>query len=54
MPMYYMITLDSHEYIGPFNTQEQAHEYAMLNERWSYQLVQSLPQHAVALLRNPN
>ena len=44
MPVY-MITLDSHEYIGPFDNHDQAHGYAKLTRRGSYQLVTKLPAY---------
>jgi hypothetical protein len=45
----YMITLDSHEYIGPFGCHDQAHGYAKLTSRGSYQLVTKLPLHVCSM-----
>ncbi len=34
----YLITLDAHEYFGPFSTKEQAHYWAYKTGRTSYML----------------
>jgi hypothetical protein len=36
--MWFIWTLDSHELLGPFTTQNRAHLYALKNSRTSYQL----------------
>jgi len=43
--MTYLITLDSHEYFGPFLTAEDAHYWAKSTHRTSYQLVPMLPSY---------
>jgi hypothetical protein len=53
MPMIYMITLDAHEYIGPFLSEAVAHVFAEQTQRSSYQLVRELPAYAKEYLQRP-
>jgi len=50
----YLITLDSHEYFGPFLTAEDAHYWAKATQRTSYQLVSVLPSYAKDQVRQPH
>jgi len=49
----YLITLDSHEYYGPFLNPEDAHTFARITHRSSYQLVPTLPAYAMAQVQQP-
>lgn len=42
----YIWTLDSHDYIGPFGRDNEAHKYAKENGYTSYQLISNLPLNA--------
>jgi len=53
MAMTYLITLDSHEYFGPFLKAEDAHYWAKATQRTSYQLVPMLPNYAKDQVRQP-
>ena len=41
----YLITLDSHEYFGPFINANDAHSWAKHHNRTSYQIVRELPEY---------
>jgi len=49
--VYYLFTLDSHEYFGPFTTEGELHDWARLRRAVSYQVVTRL--HWNAELRKP-
>jgi hypothetical protein len=51
----YLITLDSHEYFGPFLSPADAHYWALLTRRTTYQLViaTQLPNYARDQVRQP-
>lgn len=50
---YYLITLDSHEYFGPFLISSDAHYWAKVTLRTSYQLVKQLPSYAKDQIQTP-
>ncbi len=52
--MVYLITLDSHEYFGPFLNAEDAHYWAKHTQRTSYQLMPTLPSYAKDQIRQPS
>ena len=51
--MLYMITLDSHEYFGPFLVPNDAHYFAKITHRSSYQLVPILPAYTKDQVQRP-
>jgi len=53
--MYYLITLDSHEYFGPFDTTRAAKRWARRTNRTSYSILPepALPSYARGQLRAP-
>lgn len=51
MLMYYLFTLDSHEFFGPFTSQRELHDWAKFRGAMSYQVVTRL--HWNAELRKP-
>lgn len=49
--MFYLFTLDSHEFFGPFATEIELHAWACLRRALSYQVTTKL--HWNAELRKP-
>jgi hypothetical protein len=47
---YYVLTLDSHDYFGPFQNTEMAHHWAKLTNKRSYTLTEHLPSYAQLLI----
>ena len=42
----YLITLDSHDYYGPFINANDAHAWAKYHGHSTYQIVRELPEYA--------
>lgn len=51
--LFYLITLDSHEYFGPFQDIATAMDWAMATNRDSYQLAGSLKKYEREQLQVP-